>query len=65
MKNIEGMARVLHDWSSNIFGSIFKWKRNMSNRIRGVQRELESRSSDFLINLEKELIAEFEGVLNQ
>lgn len=57
------MARNLGDWNKSVFANIFYKKRVLTNKIKGVQKALHNRQSTFLINLERELIFEFQMVL--
>lgn len=59
------MATVLRDWNKSVFGKVFYKKRKLENRISGLQRTMDSNSSEFCLNLEKELISKLERVLVQ
>lgn len=47
------------------FGNIFARKKNIMARLNGIQRTLSIRSSNFLLNLENNLLKELDMVLNQ
>lgn len=64
-ENLNKIASVLEVWNKEVFGNIFQRKRRLANRIRGVQRALEVSDSNFLLNLEKDLLGELEEVLYQ
>lgn len=51
---LQAMADVLKNWNKTVFGNIFYKKRKIEDKIRGIQRVMDSNSSDFLFNLEKE-----------
>lgn len=52
-------------WNHEVFGNIFHRKAKLLSRINGTQRALETRSCPFLVQLEKELRAEYETILHQ
>ena len=49
----------------NVFGNLFAKKKRVLARINGTQKALASRPSDFLLNLEKQLIEEYFIILLQ
>ena len=52
-------------WNRMHFGNVFNRKKNIMARLNGIQRALANRPSNFLINLENELLKELEVVLSQ
>ncbi|XP_050242062.1 uncharacterized protein LOC126691020 [Quercus robur] len=52
-------------WNKFHFGSIFTRKKNLMARINGIQRVVANNPSNFLLNLEKDLLKELDLVLNQ
>ena len=53
------------EWNKNQFGNIFTRKKNLLSRLNGIQRSLALRPSEFLVNLENELLREFDLMLRQ
>lgn len=51
-------------WNLEVFGNILKMKRNLLSRISGIQKCLENYYSKKLVDLEKDLRAELENVLD-
>ena len=51
------------DFNRNIFGNIFRRKRTLENRLRGVQQKLERVDSALLAILERNLEKEYGDVL--
>ena len=51
------------EWNKNQFRNIFTRKKNLSSRLNGIQRSLALRPSEFLVNLENELLRELDLVL--
>lgn len=47
------------------FGNIFVQKKTIMARLNGIQRAMSLKHSDFLINLENELLKDLDTVLNQ
>ncbi|KAL6145634.1 hypothetical protein ACLB2K_056320 [Fragaria x ananassa] len=56
------LASTLVDWNKNVFGNIFKQKRILSARICGIQRSLGRGPNQFLQDLEKQLISDYEKI---
>lgn len=50
-------------WNKTTFGNIFLRKKRLAARILGVQKSLDSVSNSFLIDLEKSLINDYNGIL--
>ena len=53
------------EWNKNQFGNIFTRKKNLFSRLNGIQRSLALHPSDFLVNLENELLKELDLVHRQ
>ena len=49
--------------NKNQFGNNFTRKKNLLSRLNGIQRSLALRPSEFLVNLENELLRELDLVL--
>lgn len=62
IKNFIAFAK---QWNKNQFGNIFGRKKRVLARINGTQKALLNGPSQFLIQLEKELIAEYNLILQQ
>ncbi|XP_062028604.1 uncharacterized protein LOC133744523 [Rosa rugosa] len=56
------LAKSLRIWNKEVFGNIFKQKRILLARICGIQRCLGRQNIPFLVNLEKELISQYEQI---
>ncbi|XP_031127486.1 uncharacterized protein LOC116029577 [Ipomoea triloba] len=52
-------------WNQNVFGNIFKRKRQLTARIQGIQENVHYASSRGLQNLERKLLRELNAVLDQ
>ena len=65
MNVIENFAKDATSWNKQQFGNVFARKKNLMARLNGIQRAVSVRPSTFLLNLEKELLKEFEIVLSQ
>ena len=52
-------------WNRMHFGNVFNRKKNIMARLNSIQGALANRPSNFLINLENELLKELEVVLSQ
>ncbi|XVF74117.1 hypothetical protein PTKIN_Ptkin13bG0034500 [Pterospermum kingtungense] len=63
--NTVRMANELRRWNVEVFGNIFKKKRELWARINGVQRALGVRNNNRLIKLENKLQRELQVVLQQ
>ena len=53
------------EMNKNQFGNIFSKKKNLMSKLYGIQRVLALRPSEFLVNLEDELLRELDLVLRQ
>ena len=62
LKEVQDHSQI---FNHDIFGNIFRRKRRLEARIKGVQRCLEYRDSYDLVELEKSLQAEYNLVLAQ
>ena len=51
------------EWNKNQFGNIFTRKKNLMSRLNGIQRSLALCPSEFLVNLEDELLRELDLML--
>lgn len=52
-------------FNKEVFGNIYLRKRKLENRLRGIQRELERVDLAQLLNLQKNLLTEYENILFQ
>ena len=62
---ISGFTRQAKQWNVNVFGNLFARKRRVLARINGAQKALSNNPSDFLIQLEKNLIEEYNLIMPQ
>ena len=62
---ISGFTRQAKQWNVNVFGNLFARKRRVLARINGAQKALSNNPSDFLIQLEKNLIEEHNLIMPQ
>lgn len=53
------------NWNKMQFGNIFARKKSIMARLNGIQRTLGITPSNFLLNLENDLLKELDMVLNQ
>ena len=60
---ISGFTRQAKQWNVNVFGNLFARKRRVLARINGAQKALSNNPSDFLIQLEKNLIEEYNLIM--
>ncbi|KAF7831289.1 ribonuclease H [Senna tora] len=66
LNNMLDQLRVsLKEWNKNVFGNIMKRKKNLINRLSGIQVAKNKKCSPFLDKLERKLSQELEEVLNQ
>ena len=61
---INVFTQEVKEWNKNQFGNIFYRKKNLMSRLNGIQRALALRPSDFLVQLENELLRKLDIVLN-
>ncbi|XP_050386378.1 uncharacterized protein LOC126802738 [Argentina anserina] len=62
---IKKMAAALSNWNKEVFGHLFQKKKKLLARIGGIQRARDRYENPFLINLEAELIHEYEKIRDQ
>lgn len=62
---IAQVPELIVPWNKNKFGNIFHRKRKLLGRLEGIQRALGQYHSSFLVNLEKELIRDYNMALKQ
>jgi len=62
---INSFCDALKLWNQRVFGNIHKRKRHVLARIKGIQLKLADRHIPFLVNLEKDLMHEFQAILKQ
>ncbi|KAK8670762.1 hypothetical protein V6N13_037379 [Hibiscus sabdariffa] len=62
--NLDRLQANLVEWNIHTYGHIGKKKKNLIDRLRGIDRVLQCRHSTFLCALDKELRAELEQVLS-
>ncbi|KAJ8431281.1 hypothetical protein Cgig2_007614 [Carnegiea gigantea] len=63
--NLANLATVLTKWNREIFGNLFRRKRQLWGRIEGIQRSTENGGPRYLLKLEEHLRHELEQTLNQ
>ena len=62
---IASFTKEAKKWNKTQFGNVFARKNNIMARLNGIQRAIAIRPSNFLLNLESELLKELDNVLNQ
>lgn len=62
---ISVFTRKAKDWNVNVFGNLFAKKRRVLARLNGAQKALAINPSDFLIQVEKNLIEEYNLIMLQ
>ncbi|XP_050238477.2 uncharacterized protein LOC126687968 [Mercurialis annua] len=62
-ENVHQFTVNIRNWNTNVFGNVFKQKKNLMARISGIEKYLESRPSQFLTTLESQLQNELAEVL--
>lgn len=65
MQAIETFAKEATRWNKEQFGNIFVRKKTIMAMLNGIQRAMSVNPSDFLINLENDLLKDLDTVLNQ
>ncbi|XP_050248950.1 uncharacterized protein LOC126696221 [Quercus robur] len=61
---LEFVSKAKH-WNYNVFGNLFARKKRVLAIINGAQKALANKPTDFLLNLEKQLIEEYSLILLQ
>lgn len=56
------LASSLNIWNKEVYGNIFKQKRVLLARIRGIQKSLGKHDNPFLLKLEKDLILQYDQI---
>lgn len=62
---LQQLAGNLKRWNSEVFGDIFRRKRQLISRLGGIQRAIQRRSNPHLYKLEEDLTREYNRVLYQ
>nr|XP_023873993.1 uncharacterized protein LOC111986559 [Quercus suber] len=62
---LEMLPKNATEWNRNHFGNIFVKKKNIMARLNGIQQAVASKPSNFLLNVEKELVKECDTILSQ
>ena len=62
---IDLFSKNATEWNRNHFGNIFVKKKNSMVRLNVIQRAIASKPSNFLLNLEKDLVKELDTILSQ
>ncbi|XP_050216415.1 uncharacterized protein LOC126667478 [Mercurialis annua] len=62
-ENINLVTNEISEWNVNVFGNIFKQKKQLMGRLNGIQKVLETRNCSYLSNLETHLQAELNEIL--
>ena len=52
-------------WNKNVFGNLFHRKRVVLARLEGAQRAIAINPNNFLLSLEKQLMEEYNSILDQ
>lgn len=63
--NVVSFTKAVKLWNSSFFGNITYRKHQLMNHLHGISRSLSNGWNPFLINLQKELLVEYERVLYQ
>lgn len=61
---VSNFVNVVKKWNKDVFGNILTRKRALLARLRGIQRCMKRYHFNKLIELEKELFIDLEGVLD-
>ncbi|KAK8606541.1 hypothetical protein V6N13_030822 [Hibiscus sabdariffa] len=64
-ETIISFTKAADTWNKTIYGYIGTKKRIVMARLRGIQKALCVKSSQFLSNIESELLVELENILDQ
>lgn len=62
---LPAMVQATKDWNLHTFGNLFRNKRRLLTRIAGIQKALDRGPSHFLIELERDLINQYNRILKQ
>ncbi|XP_024156202.1 uncharacterized protein LOC112164205 [Rosa chinensis] len=62
---INALCAALSQWNKEVFGHLFQRKRKLLARIGGIQKARDRYENPFLINLETDLIKEYEDIRDQ
>ncbi|WCJ39803.1 DNAse I-like superfamily protein [Euphorbia peplus] len=65
MTNTMALTNHLSDWNSSVFGNIFRKKRRLLARIKGIQNSLANRFNSSLKKMEKQLQHDLDDVLKE
>ncbi|XP_024155775.1 uncharacterized protein LOC112163733 [Rosa chinensis] len=65
ISKVNMLASDLQKWNTNVVGNIFRKKRKLLARITGIQESLCKKHNPFLLNLEEDLIREYEQIRDQ
>ncbi|GLT24835.1 hypothetical protein SLA2020_000040 [Shorea laevis] len=61
---INSVQEACFQWNREVFGNLFRHKRQLKGRLEGIQNSVHYANSSFLQNLEAELLQEYHQVLN-
>ena len=61
---IDSFTKEVEKWNRTQFGNVFARKNNIMAHLNGIQQAVAIKSLNFLLNLESELLKEFDTVLN-
>nr|XP_011457627.1 PREDICTED: uncharacterized protein LOC105349504 [Fragaria vesca subsp. vesca] len=62
---MKALSGALSKWNKEVFGHLFQKKKHILARLGGIQKACDKFSNPFLVNLEADLIHEYEHILNQ
>ncbi|OMO81305.1 reverse transcriptase [Corchorus capsularis] len=65
MAKSASLVEALKTWNKEVFGNIFERKKELRARVLGVQKALARSASPRLIDLEQELVSEYNKILEQ
>ncbi|GAV78807.1 hypothetical protein CFOL_v3_22272 [Cephalotus follicularis] len=65
LQTLKACSLSLTWWNKHVFSNVFKMKRRLLARIKGVQFALQDGPNSFLINLDSKLNKDYQFILNQ
>ncbi|GAV67352.1 hypothetical protein CFOL_v3_10858 [Cephalotus follicularis] len=63
VKAVAALGNATKTWNREVYGNIFHLKKRLLDRLNGIQFYLSNQNSSFLINLENELMLDYNEVL--
>ncbi|XP_024197763.1 uncharacterized protein LOC112200986 [Rosa chinensis] len=59
------LSNALKEWNFNVFGNVFRKKKRLLARLNGIQKALSIYRNPFLVNVENQLIKDYEVIRDQ